>query len=388
VIDLLVIVLVIGAGALGFQRGFVVSCIAAGAFLIVGLPVAAIASAAGTPPPALAFILGGMIGAIPVAIKVEALGERVHEHVSERGVLTDRIAGMCLNSIVAISIAWFIGSVAYVVPADTPAISAIRASSVVGRLTDAVPPDGTLGAIALRSGVIPGLNGPIVIAARPDPASARTIAVTRATASVLQVRGTACGKISTGTAWVAGKGLLLTNAHVVAGHRTTFLAGGPQYEGVAATVTYFDPVNDVAVLALDDNVLPAVLPISLTVQHGEPAATIGFPNGGEQWVEPARIDRIATYEVEVLGQEPRTAAVKVLTFRGELQPGNSGGPIMSEQGVVLGMVSAKAIGQRVAAGYAIPGSVLGAALASGSRRQPVDTNDCLDSRERAGSNIT
>jgi S1-C subfamily serine protease len=259
----------------------------------------------------------------------------------------------------------------------------MRSSAVFGALVEAVPPQGPLGVVVLRSGLVPALNGPLVLAEEPDPASATTPAVLAARASVLQVRSTACERIVTGTGWVAGNGLVVTNAHVVAGTKRSFLSGGPTYHGAAATVTAFDAVNDIAVLALDPGQsarLPAALRIVQRVEHGEPGAVIGFPKGGQQTAEPARIDRVAPYDVEPLTGGTAVAA-NILAFRAKVQPGNSGGPVVAEDGSVLGVVVAKALGQRTEAAYGVPSSDLLKVIAQGASRIPASTGRCLEPEE-------
>jgi S1-C subfamily serine protease len=381
VVDLVLVLMLVGAGVLGWRRGLAVSLVATAAMVAVGLPVAAIAAALGRPPVVLAFLVGGLLGAIPVALRIGPITERVDELLDARALRTlDRVGGALVAVAVAACVGWFVAAVASISPGDSPALGAMRSSAVFGSLVEAVPPEGPLGAVVLRSGLIPALNGPIVLAEPPDPASAEAPAVLAARSSVLQVRSTACDRIVTGTGWVAGGGIVVTNAHVVAGTAKSFLAGGPRYEGVAATVTAFDPINDIAVLVVDDPVqaqrLPPALRVVPRVQHGEPGAVIGFPRGGEQRVSPARVDRVASYQVEPLGGGAPVSA-SVLAFRAEVEPGNSGGPLVAEDGSVLGLVVAKALGQRNPAAYGVPSIDLLRTVASGAARQPVDTGRCL-----------
>jgi S1-C subfamily serine protease len=182
---------------------------------------------------------------------------------------------------------------------------------------------------------------------------------------------------------VAGPGIVVTNAHVVAGSRRSFLSGGPQYTGAAATVTAFDPINDLAVLVLDPGQnaqLPPVLRIVQRVQHGEPGAVIGYPLGGRQTAESARIDRVAQFDVEPLTGGTAVAA-NILAFRAKVQPGNSGGPVVAEDGSVLGLVVAQALGQRTEAAYGVASSDLLRVIAQGSNRVPASTGRCLEEEE-------
>jgi S1-C subfamily serine protease len=263
-----------------------------------------------------------------------------------------------------------------VAPADSPILASVRSSGILGLLTQGVPPNGTLGSIVLRAGVVPSLNGPIVLADEPLPEYATTPGVLAAQPSVLQVAGEACGSIITGTGWVAGPGLIVTNAHVVAGQRETTLSGGPGYEGFRATVTAFDPVNDVAVLTADGQALPPAIPLNRAWKHGQPAAVIGFPRGGIRRVMPARIDRVARWPTEPLGGGKQVDA-PILAFRAEVQHGNSGGPVLAEDGTALGLVVAKGLGQRIEAAYGVASADLQPILVQGAHRQPVSTGPCL-----------
>ncbi|MEO6866715.1 MAG: trypsin-like peptidase domain-containing protein, partial [Gaiellales bacterium] len=300
----------------------------------------------------------------------------------------NQASGALLNMAVLLSLAWFAAALAAIVPTDSPTLTALRNSSVFGRLVAAVPPQGNLGSIVLRSGLVPAVNGPLVLAEPPDLASVRLPAVLAARASVLQVRSTACDKIVKGTGWVAGPGIIITNAHVVAGSRRSFLAGGPSFDGSPAIVTHFDPVNDVAVLVLESSnaQLPAPLRIVSRIKHGEKGAVIGFPNGGEQKVVAARVDRVALYDVNPLGGGD-TVATKVLAFRANVAPGNSGGPLVAEDGAVLGLVVAKGLGQRVEAAYGVASAELLQAISNGSRRRPVPTGRCLTDQDLHGENM-
>ncbi len=381
-IDVVLLIMLAGAGVLGWRRGFGVSFVSGCAFLIAGVVTSAIAVAIGRPAPALAFLFGGLLGLIPVALRLEQV-TRIVDHLlgSGRTLRTiDRVLGTLANVFVAACIGWFVAAVASIAPGDSPALDAMRDSAVFGKLVAIVPPQGTLGTVVLRSGLVPALNGPLVLAEEPNPESASAPAVLQARASVLQVRSAACGNLVTGTGWVVGPGLVMTNAHVVAGSDRSYLAGGPQYAGAASTVTAFDPVNDIAILVVDDALqasrLPPALPITVQLRHGQDAAVIGFPLGGKQTVEPARVDRITDFEVTPLGGGPRTTA-SVLAFRAKVQHGNSGGPLLSTDGDVIGLVVATAIGQRNPAAYGAPGKLLERVVAEGALRHQVSTGRCL-----------
>lgn len=375
-VDVLTIGLFAAAVLLGWRGGFVLAACAGLAFLVIGVPTAAIGAAFGLPP-VLMFVVGGVAGTVPVLLRAQAIDDHLEHSLGDHARRLDRVGGAVSALVCSIALAWFIGAVASVAPADSGVLRAVRASAMLGALSQAVPPNGSLGAVVLRSGLVPSLNGPLVLAAEPDPASARTPGVLAAQASVLQVTGEACGKVVTGTAWVAGPGLVVTNAHVVAGQRETRLSGGPQYEGFPAQVTAFDAAHDVAVLTADGQALPPIIPLADAITHGQPAAVIGFPRGGIRRIVPARIDRIATWDTEPVGGGS-PAPVPVLAFRAEVQHGNSGGPVLDEQGRALGLVVAKGLGQRIEAAYGIGSADLRPILVTGARRVPADTGPCIE----------
>ena len=89
--------------------------------------------------------------------------------------------------------------------------------------------------------------GPDADVAPPDPASADDPDVLDAGGSTVRVLGTACGLGVEGSGWVAGIGLVVTNAHVVAGQDDTTVSveGGAELD---ATAVHYDPRNDLAVL--------------------------------------------------------------------------------------------------------------------------------------------
>jgi len=376
--DLLVLALLTGAAVLGWRRGLCVSLVAALVFVAVGLPVAAVAAAIGSPPPIVAFLLGGLIGVVPLAIKLHLVTTMVNESLGPTAKLIDRIGGAAINTAFSLVLAWFVAALASVVPTDTPILAAVRDSSSLGALVATVPPQGGLGVVVLRSGLVPGLNGPLVLAEEPDTASVDAPGVLAARTRVFEIRGNACDKLVTGSGWLAGDGLVVTNAHVVAGVATPYVAVGPRVDGVPGRVTAFDPVNDVAVIAVDLSALGLTpLPIVDRVEHGERAAIVGFPKGGELQLSPARVDRVATYAVQPVGGVQGGDAT-IFALRGLVRPGNSGGPILAEDGSVLGMVVAQGLGQRVDATYGVASRQLRVALAAGSAREPASSGPCLE----------
>jgi S1-C subfamily serine protease len=131
-------------------------------------------------------------------------------------------------------------------------------------------------------------------------------------------------------------GLLLTNSHVVAkarGIRATFADGLSR----DADLIGEDPHTDVAVLRIGAAALPAVaLGVSRSVRVGQLAIAIGNPYGFQHTVTAG--------VVSALGRSLRSASGRliddVLQTDAALNPGNSGGPLVSSRGEVIGLNTA------------------------------------------------
>src|SRR2546421_429037 len=125
-------------------------------------------------------------------------------------------------------------------------------SAILRALNDALPPSGFILNALARFDPLPRINGPSTQGVpAPTAKIARVHAVRAAEASVVRVLGTACGLGVEGSGWVAGNGLVVTNAHVVAGESDTTVQLGGHSPSLNADVVHFDPRNDVAVLRVD-----------------------------------------------------------------------------------------------------------------------------------------
>jgi S1-C subfamily serine protease len=187
---------------------------------------------------------------------------------------------------------------------------------------------------------------------------------------VVRVLGTACGLGVSGSGWVAARGLVVTNAHVVAGQRDTTVdsAASPP---LAAQAVAFDARNDIAVLrvgGLSAPVLPQAEP-----RAGSAVAILGYPENGPLTAKPGRVGRTSVVlSVNAYGRGP--VPRRITSLRGEVRRGNSGGPLLDSAGQVVATVFAARI--EGGAGYAVPPDVVDDALAR-SRAGPVSTGDCV-----------
>ncbi|MGH3370776.1 MAG: MarP family serine protease, partial [Nocardioidaceae bacterium] len=191
--------------------------------------------------------------------------------------------------------------------------------------------------------------------------------------SVLKIRGeNSCGRGVEGTGFVYSPGRVMTNAHVVAGVDDPAVLVGEQE--VPAEVVLYDPDLDVAVLAVDDLDRP-FLRFDKTAEAGDDAAVLGYPNDGPYNVQAARIrgeQRLRSPDIYGRG----TVIREVYSLRSLVRPGNSGGPLLSVDGAVTGVIFAASVSDRDT-GYALTADQVAERAAQGiTRDDEVGTGDC------------
>jgi S1-C subfamily serine protease len=194
--------------------------------------------------------------------------------------------------------------------------------------------------------------------------------------STVKILGTACNNEQEGSGFVVGKGLVATNAHVVAGEsggNTQVLVGNNAY---SATTVFFDPEFDLAVLRTSAPLGPALTISPDVVARGTQAAILGYPEDGGLSIGPAGV----TEEIEAIGKDIyNSSSVQrgVYALDASVLPGNSGGPLLGPGGQVIGVVfSRSTVYPNV--GYALtsPG-VLARVQQAQTRHAAVGTGPCI-----------
>lgn len=287
-----------------------------------------------------------VLSIIIMAALAEALAVRLRAwlHAGKLGIV-DHIGGSLGGALVAGALVW-IGSI--VLPLVLPPTSGhlVRDSAVIGWLDRSVPPaTDVLAALddALSERGIPGI---IQGAVTPEPdaslPSHESLAGVSAAAqpSVLRIEGRACEGIGTGSGYAATDDLIVTNAHVVAGMRYPFVetSGGQRY---AAHVVHFDPSLDIAVLRVEDLRAAPLRFASTDPAVGAEAVVLGYPGGGAFTFSPARVlEHFTAISGDIYGQNEVRRSVFAL--HANVQPGNSGGPVLNRAGQVIGTTFARA----------------------------------------------
>jgi S1-C subfamily serine protease len=204
------------------------------------------------------------------------------------------------------------------------------------------------------AGLEPGPPAPLPTPSTPEVEAA----VAAAGESTLKIEGLGCGGIKSGSGWVAGPGLVVTNAHVVAGIPAPYVLDRETRKH-SARVVVFDPEVDIAVLRVSG--LPAAakpLPLQRSdVPRGTSGAVMGYPGGGGFTPVPA----VVLAQIEATGRDIYNQNVttrSVYEIQADVRPGNSGGPFVTPAGQVVGVVfSASVYLQNV--GFALTGKQVG-----------------------------
>jgi S1-C subfamily serine protease len=378
-VDVIIVVFALAFGVLGYTRGFFVGALslagfAGGAYLGTRLGPDLLNEGRSSPYAPLFGLFGALLGGTVIAAGLEGVGNWLRAFFLRvpgfRAV--DGVLGMALSAAVALGIVWLIGVIALQTPGAREFRSDIQRSVILQRLNEVLPSDKVLNTLA-RFDPFPRVDGPEVDVERPRAAIARDPDVRAAGGSVVKILGTACGLGVEGSGWVAAPGVVVTNAHVISGQDDTVVEPRGDGTRLPATPIAFDVRNDIAVLRVPGLDLPA-LALDDDVRVGEPGAVLGFPRNGPYAVRAARTGRTRTVlSQDAYGRGP--VRRKIVAFRGLVEPGNSGGPLVDAGGRVSATVFAKSTADGPEGGYAIPDDIVRDTLAGA--RDPVGTGPCV-----------
>lgn len=388
VLDWVLVVVVLAYAVSGYWQGFI-----SGAFATAGLLLGGFLSVLwlvpqllGDAAPSLWVSLGALFVVLLSASFGQAVlqyaGSRIRDRITWQPVrAVDAVGGAALSAAAVLVVAWVLGVA--VSGSALPGIgSQVRSSQVLSEV-DAVMPDEADEALRAFNEVVGSSFFPrylepfaperIIEVGPPSDRVARDPEVRAAQVSVLKVRGeNDCGRGVEGTGFVYSPGRVMTNAHVVAGVDDPGVLVGDQE--VPARVVHYNPDLDVAVLAVDGLDRP-FLRFDKTGAARDDAAVLGYPNDGPYNVQAARIrgeQRLRSPDIYGSG----TVVREVFSIRSLVRPGNSGGPLLSEDGDVYGVIFAASVTDRDT-GYALTADQVSESAAQGiTSNREVDTGDC------------
>ncbi len=365
----------------GSRRGFIVGALALAGFVAgaaLGARCGPLLLADGSHSPyaplfalAGALLLGGLL-----ASGLETVGMRLRRGLRLPGLgALDGLLGAVLSATIALGLAWLAGAVVLQTPALRELRHDVQRSFVLRQLNVVLPPSGPLLNALARFDPLPSVPGPGAGVPPPSPAVLRAPGVRDARPSVVRVLGTACGLGIEGSGWVAAPGIVVTNAHVVAGESDTVVELAGATPDRAASLVHFDVHDDVAILRVAGLGAPA-LTLAPDPVSGTPGAILGFPLDGPFDAVAGRIGATrAVLTEDAYGRGPVTRVLT--TLRGHVRSGNSGGPLVDARGRVLATVFA-ATTRGPQGGFGVPNAIVRDAVAAGHNGAPVSSGPCAD----------
>lgn len=372
----------------GYQQGFVIgSCATAGLVVggFVGIQI--------TPrllagfDDSLRVSVTALVIVLILAFVGQGLGAIVGQQLRRRVVwrparLVDAFSGAALSVAAMLVIAWVLGVAASGARLDG-INQEVSGSRVLGAVDKAMP-SGSDRLLSAFNAVVGSSDFPrylepfeperITAVPSPDAHIVASAGVRRAERSVVKVLGDApsCSKTLEGSGFVYADHRVMTNAHVVAGveHPIVRLSDSDH----DATVVYYNADIDVAILAVPDLAAPA-LRFAPVAQSGDSAAVLGYPEDGPFDAEPARIrnvERLRSANIYGDGNVVRDA----YSVYAEIRQGNSGGPLVTPGGRVLGVVFAASLIDS-STGYALTSQQVASAASEGvGSTAAVSTGGC------------
>jgi S1-C subfamily serine protease len=394
-LDFLLILAAVWFAVVGYRQGFVVGVMSVIGFIGGGLaaiyllpPIWDKATDSATPGSA------AVMTAVAIVIVCASVGQAFTTHLGNKlrtritwspARALDASGGALVNVMAMLVVAWLIGSA--LATTTLPTIGReVRSSKVLLGVSRVVPSEANTWfndfSNTLAQNGLPQVFGtfgsePITSVPPPDPALARSAVVTSARRSIVKVVGTApsCGKVLEGSGFVFDKDKVMTNAHVVGGVSEPTVQVGGKGRLHDARVVLYDWKRDIAVLDVPGLDVPPLHFITGSAHSRDDAIVAGFPENGAFDVRAARIRN----EIEANGPDiyhRGTVHRDVYSLYATVRQGNSGGPLLTRDGQVAGVVFAKSLDD-ANTGYALTAAeVAPDAMAGSGADQRVDSQGC------------
>jgi S1-C subfamily serine protease len=373
-LDWCLILVAVAYALSGYWQGFI-----AGAFATVGLVLGGFLGIwlaphlLGNANPSLGVSLAALFIVLVCASFGQAsfqyAGARVRAKITWQPVRAlDAVGGAVLSVLAVLVVTWMLGVA--VSGSRIPGIGPlVRGSKVLTEVNNVMPSEaqGLLRGFdrVVGSSFFPRYLEPFapeqIIGVAPAPGNVvHNPAVQQAELSVFKIRGdNHCGSGIEGSGFLYSPHRIMTNAHVVAGVTDPQVRVGTR--SLTARVVYYNSSIDVAIL--DVNIDGPVVHFDLNGRASQAAVVLGYPNDGPFDAEPARIRAVQRLRSpDIYGQG--TVTRDVFSLRSLVRPGNSGGPLVSTSGQVLGVIFAASVSDKQT-GYALTANQVASAAAQG-----------------------
>ncbi|MFF7338782.1 MarP family serine protease [Streptomyces sp. NPDC008163] len=397
VLDILLLAGAVWFAVIGYRQGFVVGILSVIGFLGGGLvavyllPVLWDQMTDGSEVSSTAAVVAVVIVIVCASVGqafTTHLGNKLRRHITwSPARALDATGGALVNVVAMLLVAWLIGSA--LAGTSLPTLGKeVRSSSVLLGVSRVMPPQAStwftdFSSVLAQNGFpqvfSPFANEPITEVKAPDPALAGSPVAARAKQSIVKVVGTApsCGKVLEGTGFVFSGRRVMTNAHVVGGVDEPTVQIGGQGRLYDAKVVLYDWQRDIAVLDVPDL---DVKPLQFTgpdsdAETGDSAIVAGFPENGSYDVRSARVRaRIDANGPDIYHRG--TVRRDVYSLYTTVRQGNSGGPLLTPEGKVYGVVFAKSLDDPDT-GYALTADEIRDDITQGrTANQQVDSQGC------------
>jgi S1-C subfamily serine protease len=388
-LDLGLVVVCLAFAIGGYRQGFVVGILSFAGFLGGGALAAKYANALHSKlhigmDPALFGLLAVLAGAVLGQLVATVIAALIRREFRWRPLrAADSAGGAAVSVLSVLLVAWLLGT-ALAHSSPRGVAREVRNSRVL-RGVDALMPSaartwfGSFRRLLDKNGFpeVFGGIGPddIVPVAPPPPGIARGHGVKTAESKVVKIKGIAnsCSRQVEGSGFVYAADHVMTNAHVVAGVNApvVFTLAG---QTLHARVVVYDPERDVAVLYAP-GLSESALGFDGSLSHGQAAVVAGYPEDGPLSARAARVRSVQNARGPDIYQDHEVTR-QIYSLYATVQPGNSGGPLLTADGKVAGVVFAAAI-DNAHTGYALTASEVSSDASRGSRAtRPVSTQGC------------
>lgn len=390
IVDGFIVVAVLAAMTSGWRQGGLASLLSAVGILagfIIGLGVAPLVLQI-TDQVGIRFLLA--LGMLILLIGLgqllgSALGHAIRDRMKTKsGQRVDSSFGAILMFVFSLVLIWLIAT-----PMATGLSNSVgkgvRESAILREVNKVMPDEltqlprsisGMLNDSGLPPVMMPWEDGSSVDVEAPNIEVADQAMVQDIRPSVVHVIADAdgCRRRMMGSGFVTADNYVVTNAHVVAGTQTAYV---DTVVGIKeARVVYYNPEVDIAVLRAENLGLEPLAWADGPAYTGDDAVVMGFPHSGPFTANAARIrERVNIAGPDIYSNSRVERESYIL--RGTVVQGNSGGPLISPNGTVLGLIFGASVDD-TDTGYAITAEEVRAHVGDVTRfENSVDTQECV-----------
>ncbi|MCC3774059.1 MarP family serine protease [Streptomyces sp. UNOB3_S3] len=362
VLDIVLLVAAVWFAVIGYRQGFVVGVLSVIGFLggglaaVYALPVIWDSATDDAEPGTIAAVAAVAIVILCASVGQAAtthLGNKLRRHITwSPARALDATGGAVVNVAAMLLVAWLIGSA--LAGTTLPTLGReVRGSKVLLGVARVVPPQtntwfADFSTVLAQNGFpqvfAPFSAEPITSVPAPDPRLAGGPVATEAQRSIVKVVGNApsCGKVLEGTGFVFAPHRVMTNAHVVGGVDEPTVQVGGKGRLHDARVVLYDWKRDIAVLDVPSLEAPELSFAQGDAETGKSAIVAGFPENGAYDVRAARVrSRVQANGPDIYHRG--NVRRDVYSLYATVRQGNSGGPLLTPDGEVYGVVFAKSL---------------------------------------------